>query len=131
MLRLSTLLAGRCPARAGEAASRAPSGRRPAGAGADTLLGPEMRSTGEVMGIDRTFAKAYAKAAIAGGQKLPSKGNVFLTMTDKYKPAIIPIAQQLQARRRACTTPACHLTMPFVTSKGGFFGSSVLRAMSS
>ena len=88
--------------------ARLPGGRRaraaPARAGADTLLGPEMRSTGEVMGIDRTFAKAYAKAAIAGGQKLPSKGNVFLTMTDKYKPAIVPIAQQLQARRlhRAC-----------------------------
>ncbi|KAK9835186.1 hypothetical protein WJX81_004384 [Elliptochloris bilobata] len=65
-------------------------------AGADTLLGPEMRSTGEVMGIDRTFAKAYAKAAIAGGQKLPATGNVFITMTDKYKPAIVPIAQQLQ-----------------------------------
>ena len=59
-----------------------------------------MRSTGEVMGIDRTFAKAYAKAAIAGGQKLPSQGNVFITMTDKYKPAIIPIAQQL-------TVPSC------------------------
>ena len=67
-------------------------------AGADTLLGPEMRSTGEVMGIDRTFAKAYAKAAIAGGQKLPAKGNVFITMTDKYKPAIVPIAQQLTVR---------------------------------
>ena len=69
-----------------------------------------MRSTGEVMGIDRTFAKAYAKAAIAGGQKLPAKGNVFITMTDKYKPAIIPIAQQLTVRppalSRMCRTSA-------------------------
>lgn len=55
--------------------------------GADTLLGPEMRSTGEVMGIDATFAKAYAKAAIAAGQRLPEKGNVFITMVDKYKDA--------------------------------------------
>jgi carbamoyl-phosphate synthase large subunit len=67
-------------------------------AGADTLLGPEMRSTGEVMGIDRTFAKAYAKAAIAAGQKLPSKGNVFITMIDKHKQDVIPIAKELQVR---------------------------------
>ncbi|CAL8467948.1 g7486 [Coccomyxa elongata] len=63
--------------------------------GADTLLGPEMRSTGEVMGIDRTFAKAYAKAAIAAGQKLPSGGNVFITMVDKHKQDVVPIAKKL------------------------------------
>lgn len=66
-------------------------------AGADTLLGPEMRSTGEVMGIDKTFAKAYAKAAIAAGQKLPTKGNVFITMIDKHKADVVPIAKELQA----------------------------------
>ena len=55
--------------------------------GADTLLGPEMRSTGEVMGIDVSFSKAYAKAAIAAGQRLPESGNVFMTMIDKYKDA--------------------------------------------
>ncbi|KAK9909404.1 hypothetical protein WJX75_001745 [Coccomyxa subellipsoidea] len=63
--------------------------------GADTLLGPEMRSTGEVMGIDKTFAKAYAKAAIAAGQKLPSSGNIFITMIDKHKQDVIPIAKKL------------------------------------
>ena len=63
--------------------------------GADTLLGPEMRSTGEVMGIDSTFAKAYAKAAIAAGQRLPESGNVFISMMDKYKDAAIPIAKEL------------------------------------
>jgi carbamoyl-phosphate synthase large subunit len=42
--------------------------------GADTLLGPEMRSTGEVMGIDYDFASSYAKAQIAAGQKLPMSG---------------------------------------------------------
>lgn len=65
--------------------------------GADTLLGPEMRSTGEVMGIDYTFGKAYAKAAIAAGQRLPERGNVFITMMDKYKDAVVPIAQRLQS----------------------------------
>jgi len=63
--------------------------------GADTLLGPEMRSTGEVMGIDTTFAKAYAKAAIAAGQRLPGSGNVFISMMDKYKDAAVPIAKEL------------------------------------
>jgi carbamoyl-phosphate synthase large subunit len=63
--------------------------------GADTLLGPEMRSTGEVMGIDTTFAKAYAKAAIAAGQRLPESGNVFISMMDKYKDAAVPIAKEL------------------------------------
>ena len=63
--------------------------------GADTLLGPEMRSTGEVMGLDTTFAKAYAKAAIAAGQRLPDTGNVFISMMDKYKDAAVPIAKEL------------------------------------
>ena len=67
-------------------------------AGADTLLGPEMRSTGEVMGIDKTYAKAYAKAAIAAGQKLPSSGNVFLTVMDKDKDAVVPIAKKLKVQ---------------------------------
>lgn len=65
-------------------------------AGADTLLGPEMRSTGEVMGIDTTFGKAYAKAAIAAGQRLPTSGSVFITMMDKYKEGVVPIAKDLQ-----------------------------------
>mmetsp|Transcript_29815 Transcript_29815/g.61562 ORF Transcript_29815/g.61562 Transcript_29815/m.61562 type:complete len:219 (+) Transcript_29815:1-657(+) len=64
-------------------------------AGCDTLLGPEMRSTGEVMGIDRTFAAAYAKASIAAGMKLPKSGKVLLTMNDKSKPEIVPIAREL------------------------------------
>ena len=65
-------------------------------AGADTLLGPEMKSTGEVMGIDADFGKAYAKAAIAAGSRLPAVGGtVFVTMTDKYKPAIVPVCAGL------------------------------------
>ena len=54
-----------------------------------------MRSTGEVMGIDRDFSSAYAKAAMAAGQQLPTGGNVFITMTDKCKPDIVPVAKQL------------------------------------
>jgi hypothetical protein len=49
------------------------------------------------MGIDVTFGKAYAKAAIAAGQRLPQSGNVFITMMDKYKEAAVPIAKDLQA----------------------------------
>ena len=71
-------------------------------AGADTLLGPEMRSTGEVMGIDTSFAKAYAKAATAAGQKLPPSGNIFISMTDKFKDAIVPIAKELQVPCSIC-----------------------------
>ncbi|KAG2424433.1 hypothetical protein HXX76_014486 [Chlamydomonas incerta] len=63
--------------------------------GADTLLGPEMRSTGEVMGIDKDFAAAFAKAQIAAGQKLPTTGKVFVSMADKYKPDIIEVARNL------------------------------------
>lgn len=63
--------------------------------GADTLLGPEMRSTGEVMGIDQDFAAAYGKAQIAAGQKLPKSGKVFISMTDKWKQDVVPIAQSL------------------------------------
>ena len=50
-----------------------------------------MRSTGEVMGIDATLSSAYAKAAVAAGQRLPSGGKVFITMTDKYKARSSPL----------------------------------------
>jgi len=63
--------------------------------GADTLLGPEMRSTGEVMGIDKDFAAAYAKAQLAAGQRLPLGGKIFISMADKYKGDIVPIARSL------------------------------------
>lgn len=63
--------------------------------GADTLLGPEMRSTGEVMGIDADFASAYAKAQIAAGQKLPTSGKVFMSMADKHKAAAAEVAREL------------------------------------
>ena len=64
-------------------------------AGADSLLGPEMRSTGEVMGIARDFPTAFAKAQAAAGAKLPSSGTVFITVADGDKPAATGIATAL------------------------------------
>ncbi|MGE4551526.1 MAG: carbamoyl-phosphate synthase large subunit [Desulfovibrionaceae bacterium] len=59
----------------------------------DILLGPEMRSTGEVMGIDRSFGLAYAKSQLAAGQVLPRGGTVFLSVNDWDKHLIAPVAQ--------------------------------------
>jgi carbamoyl-phosphate synthase large subunit len=64
--------------------------------GVDIILGPEMRSTGEVMGIDVDFGRAYIKSQIAAGQNVPKKGNVFISVRDKDKRAIIFIAKKLQ-----------------------------------
>ncbi len=63
--------------------------------GVDAILGPEMKSTGEVMGIDSTFGVAYAKSQIAAGQKLPTKGNVFISVKNQDKRNIIFIAKKL------------------------------------
>lgn len=60
----------------------------------DTLLGPEMKSTGEVMGIDYEFGSAFAKSQIAAGQNLPTEGAVFISVMDKDKADIIPVAKQ-------------------------------------
>ncbi len=62
----------------------------------DTALGPEMRSTGEVMGIDSTFGKAFFKAELAAGTVLPSSGTVFLSLADGDKPAGIVVAKRLR-----------------------------------
>jgi len=63
--------------------------------GADALLGPEMRSTGEVMGIARDFPSAFAKAQAAAGVPLPTQGTVFITVTDSDKAGAIGVAQSL------------------------------------
>jgi carbamoyl-phosphate synthase large subunit len=63
--------------------------------GSDTLLGPEMRSTGEVMGIDSDFGKAFAKAELAAGVILATEGTVFMSMNDRDKEAIVPVAKDL------------------------------------
>ena len=63
--------------------------------GVDTILGPEMKSTGEVMGIDRSFGMAFAKAQLAAGQTLPLKGSVFMSVKDGDKAGLIEIASIL------------------------------------
>ncbi|GAB6125715.1 carbamoyl-phosphate synthase large subunit [Humidesulfovibrio idahonensis] len=61
--------------------------------GVDVLLGPEMRSTGEVMGIDTTFGLAFMKGQLAAGQRLPEKGTVFISVNDRDKAIITPVAK--------------------------------------
>jgi carbamoyl-phosphate synthase large subunit len=60
--------------------------------GVDTVLGPEMKSTGEVMGVAETFGEAFAKAQLAAGQMLPTSGRVFLSANDRDKPFIAEVA---------------------------------------
>ena len=62
--------------------------------GVDTVLGPEMRSTGEVMGVADNFGEAFAKAQIAAGQKLPTQGSVFISVTDHDKPHVAEVARR-------------------------------------
>ena len=66
--------------------------------GSDTLLGPEMRSTGEVMGIDSDFGKAFAKAEIAAGVLVYTSGTVFISMNDRDKQAIVPVVKSSSIR---------------------------------
>ncbi len=63
--------------------------------GVDTLLGPEMKSTGEVMGVGRTFAEAFMKSQLAAGVKLPSSGNVFISVRDSDKMRAVELARVL------------------------------------
>ncbi len=63
--------------------------------GVDPILGPEMKSTGEVMGIDKDVAQAFAKSQLAAGNMLPTSGTVFLSVRDKDKEDLIPLAKDL------------------------------------
>jgi carbamoyl-phosphate synthase large subunit len=65
--------------------------------GVDTLLGPEMRSTGEVMGVDLTFGLAFAKSQMAAGTRLPDSGTVFMSLADRDKPAGLEAARAFGA----------------------------------
>jgi len=62
--------------------------------GVDTVLGPEMKSTGEVMGVADNFGEAFAKAQTAAGQKLPTQGTVFISVTDHDKPNITEVSRR-------------------------------------
>ena len=63
--------------------------------GVDTVLGPEMKSTGEVMGVGRTFGEAYAKAVEGGGNSLPRRGTALLSVRDADKPRVVGVARDL------------------------------------
>jgi carbamoyl-phosphate synthase large subunit len=63
--------------------------------GVDVLLGPEMKSTGEVMGLDRDFAHAFLKSQMGAGVRLPREGAVFISVRERDKPALVPIARRL------------------------------------
>ncbi|WP_142688048.1 carbamoyl-phosphate synthase large subunit [Chitinophaga polysaccharea] len=63
--------------------------------GSDILLTPEMKSTGESMGIADTFGMAFLKSQIGGGYNVPTSGNVFISVEEKYIPSIVPLAMQL------------------------------------
>ncbi|HUS29543.1 MAG TPA: carbamoyl-phosphate synthase large subunit, partial [Kofleriaceae bacterium] len=84
--------------------------------GVDTILGPEMRSTGEVMGIDSDFARAFAKSQLAVGMKLPTKGVAFLSVREQDKPALPAIARRLV--NLGFTLVATHGTAAYLKSHG-------------
>ncbi len=63
--------------------------------GVDVILGPEMKSTGEVMGLDRGFGRAFAKSQLASGAGLPTGGKVFVSVKDRDKPAMVPLCAEL------------------------------------
>ena len=65
--------------------------------GVDTILGPEMKSTGEAMGMDRDFGMAFAKAQISSGNILPLKGNIFISVREEDKPQMVKLAARLSA----------------------------------
>ena len=85
--------------------------------GVDTILGPEMKSTGEVMGVGETFGEAFVKSQLAAGVRLPTTGKVFLSVANADKPRAIETARMLPssassssrraARRRRWRRPAC------------------------
>jgi carbamoyl-phosphate synthase large subunit len=84
--------------------------------GVDPVLSPEMKSTGEVMGIDQDFATAFAKAQLGGGVRLPNKGKLFVSVKDSDKPIILPAVRQAEALGFAvCATGG---TADYLTAQG-------------
>ncbi len=85
--------------------------------GVDTILGPEMKSTGEVMGVGETFAEAFLKSQLAAGVRLPKSGNVFVSVKNPDKARVLDVARTLvglgsrwwlrAARRRRSRRPVC------------------------
>jgi carbamoyl-phosphate synthase large subunit len=84
--------------------------------GVDILLGPEMRSTGEVMGLDKTYDMAFAKSQLGAGMRVPLAGTVFISVKDADKPRILPAVRKLlELGFRICATGG---TQRFLESKG-------------
>ncbi|HWE26825.1 MAG TPA: carbamoyl-phosphate synthase large subunit [Polyangia bacterium] len=84
--------------------------------GTDTILGPEMRSTGEVMGIDRDFPMAFAKAELGAGTRLPQSGKAFISVRDEDKSAVLEVAKRL--RELGFRIVATHGTAKFFRDHG-------------
>jgi carbamoyl-phosphate synthase large subunit len=84
--------------------------------GVDPLLGPEMRSTGEVMGLDNSFALSFAKSQLAAGQLLPSGGGVLFSVKDPDKPALVEIARGFE--NLGFELFATHGTAEFLIAQG-------------
>jgi carbamoyl-phosphate synthase large subunit len=84
--------------------------------GVDTLLGPEMKSTGEVMGIGATFAEAFAKAQLGAGVRMPLSGNAFISVRDADKKHIVTVAEKLY--KAGFGILATGGTAAFLTEKG-------------
>ena len=84
--------------------------------GEDPVLGPEMRSTGEVMGVARGFGQAFAKAQLAAGQPLPLEGRAFLSVHDNDKEALVPVARGLA--KLGFQIIATRGTQAFLASRG-------------
>ncbi len=73
--------------------------------GIDPILGPEMKSTGEVMGVGATFAEAYAKAQLGAGDEIPTSGTAFVSVRERDQPGVVEVARELHALgfRLVCT----------------------------
>jgi carbamoyl-phosphate synthase large subunit len=84
--------------------------------GVDVLLGPEMKSTGEVMGVGEDFAEAFVKGLIAAGHRLPKTGQVFLSVRDADKPKIVEICEELKSL--GFKIVATHGTAAFLRKEG-------------
>jgi len=82
----------------------------------DTLLGPEMKSTGEVMGIDKDFGSAFAKAQLGAGQNLPTEGAVFISVQDQDKHSVLSVARDLH--HLGFTIITTHGTSRFLEKRG-------------
>jgi carbamoyl-phosphate synthase large subunit len=84
--------------------------------GVDTVLGPEMKSTGEVMGIDYDFGRAFYKASISAENEIPTSGNIFLSISDDQKDEFVPIARGF--RNLGLMLYSTAGTMDFLTANG-------------